>query len=86
MVESGFTMAPPIRCLSFSSDAAGFAKWSRKDEKVGVGCVGFGLEGELIFAMQMFWPKELKEAETGVGEVLVTKRYYSSSSVCCCHF
>jgi hypothetical protein len=60
-------MAPPIRCLSFSSDAAGFAKWSRKDEKVGVGCVGFGLDGELIFAMQMFWPKELKECRDRKG-------------------
>jgi hypothetical protein len=25
-----------------------------------VGCVGFGLEEEVSFAMQMFWPEELK--------------------------
>jgi hypothetical protein len=53
-------MAPPIRHISFSSDAAGFAKWGRTSGKVGVGCVGFGLEGEVCFAMQMFWPEELK--------------------------
>jgi hypothetical protein len=53
-------MAPPIRHISFSSDAAGFAKWGRTSGKVGVGCVGFGLEGEVSFAMQMFWPEELK--------------------------
>jgi len=54
-------MGPPLKHVSYSSDAAGFAKWSKKTEKVGVGCVGFNLNGEITFAMQMWWPQELRE-------------------------
>ena len=47
--------APPLYHKVITTDAAGWKKDSFSNSKVGLGCIGLGEEGDIIFASQHFW-------------------------------
>jgi hypothetical protein len=55
--------APPARCMTFCSDAAGISTEGSAFGKPGCGCVGFDAEGKLVFARQFFWPHKFIMSE-----------------------
>jgi len=56
--------SPPIGCISFCSDAAGWAKNSKNTQEVGCGNIGFDFSGRIIFAHQLMWPSEVLKLAT----------------------
>jgi hypothetical protein len=53
-------MGPPLSHYSFTSDAAGFSDIMPVSTMVGVGIIGFDVDGEICMVNQTFWPKELR--------------------------
>jgi hypothetical protein len=49
--------APPLSCLTFTSDAAGFNKNSNLTKKIGCSSIGLDCNDEICFAAQIFWPE-----------------------------
>lgn len=49
---------PPVWREVYTSDAAGCAKVIKDGEEIGCGNVGLDMEGKILFASQIFWPKE----------------------------
>ena len=60
--------SPPIGCISFCSDAAGWAKNLKSDQNVGCGSIGFDYSGKIIFAHQLVWPSEIIKLATDKSE------------------
>jgi hypothetical protein len=56
--------APPLSCVSFTSDAAGFNSKTKLDLNIGCSSIGFSITGEIVFAAQTFWPKDLLKMES----------------------
>jgi hypothetical protein len=50
--------APPMRCLTFISDAAGLSENCFEKNFPGCGAIGLSEEGLLVFARQILWPSE----------------------------
>jgi hypothetical protein len=51
----------PLSYFTFTSDAAGYSDEMPKTTQIGVGSIGFNVEGEICLAAQWFWPSELKD-------------------------
>jgi len=49
----------PLAVKSFTSDAAGHAVNLKVKDRLGCGNIGFDNTGKIIFAKQLFWPKEI---------------------------
>jgi hypothetical protein len=56
--------APPLRCREFVSDAAGLPEQISLVNKPGCGNVGFDVNGVIIFAHQLIWPRNFILAAT----------------------
>ncbi len=56
--------APPLSCISFTSDAAGFNSKTKLNLKIGCSSIGFSVTGEIFFAAQTFWPEGLLQKES----------------------
>jgi len=55
----GEPCAPPLNCIVFHSDAAGWADGCTGQHRPGVASVGISPEGEIIFAKRLFWNNQM---------------------------
>jgi len=69
----------PISHFSFASDAAGMDMKRNVSEDVGVGCIGFDINGEVILTHQLFWPKSLAEKKDEKGASFGSKTIFLES-------
>ena len=69
--------SPPLRCMTFYSDAAGLASDTSAEGGPGCGSVGFDEDGIIIFARQLIWPKEFIETSANCKNVR-----YGDNSAC----
>ena len=52
---------PPLCTKMFVSDAAGFAKSSKRDGKIGIGLIGTNEKSDTLLTCQFFWPQAFIE-------------------------
>jgi hypothetical protein len=52
---------PPMNCLTFTSDAAGFNLEMCSTSDVGVASVGMDVEGNICMVTRLFWPEDMRK-------------------------